>query len=398
MKQPYDKADAGGDAGKDRATGGKGGKRHHFWRTLGIIVLVVGVLLGIGRALLPWAVRDYVNRTLDQNKLYSGRIGPVHVRLWRGAYSIDNIQISKTTGSIPVPFFSARHVDFAVQWGALRHGRVVARMLIEQPQLNFVDSPDASTSQTGAGGNWNDIIRGLFPFRINRAVIRNGSIHFRAFDKDKPIDAYLSDLNASIDNLGNIKNEMKPLVATVSATGLAMNQANFQLNMTLDPFAYEPTFHLAMRLLGLDVTKLNNITQAYGDFDFKRGYFDLVVEADSRAGQLNGYVKPLFRDLKVFSLRQDIKQDNVVQFFWQALLGVATSIFKNQPRNQFGTLIPFTSTPSTGASPNILATVANLLRNAFIRAYLPRLQSGSHSVDGLTFQPPDVSSPVPGSM
>ncbi len=387
-----------GTAGEHAPAGKKPARRHRLWRTLGIILLVLVVIGAVGRALLPWGIRNYVNRTLDRNTLYSGRIGPVHVHLLRGAYSIENIRISKTTGTIPVPFFAARQVDFAVQWDALVHGRVVARILMDEPQLNFVDSSDASTSQTGAGGDWSQMVRDLFPFRINRLVIRNGSVHFRTFNADTPVDVYLADFNASIDNLGNIRNEMKPLVATVRASALAMNQAKFELNMTLDPFAYQPTFHLATRLLGLDVTKLNNLALAYGDFDFKRGYFDLVIEADSRAGQISGYVKPLFRNLKVFSLKQDIKEDSVLQFFWQALIGAATTIFKNQPRDQFGTLVPFTGSTQTGTSTDILATLGNLLRNAFIRAYLPRLQSGSHSVDGLTFEPPDVSSPVPGSL
>ncbi len=399
MTEPADKKGSGGDSEQNRPPKQRQPKRHRFWSTLGIVVLVLAVVVGVGRALLPWAVRDYVNRTLHRNPLYSGKIGPVHVSLLRGAYSIDDIKISKTTGDIPVPFFAASHIDFAIQWHALVHRKIVARILMDQPQLNFVDASSGGDSQTGAGGDWNQTIRALFPFRINRLVVRNGSIHFHGLNTGKPpVDVYLSDLDAVIDNLGNIRDEMKPLVATVRANALAMNQAKFELDMTLDPFAYEPTFHLASRLLGLDVTKLNDLALAYGKFDFKRGYFDLVLEADSKAGQLSGYIKPLFRNLKVFSLSKDIKEDNVLQFFWQALLGAATTIFKNQPRDQFGTLIPFTSTTGTGAAPDILATIGNLLRNAFIRAYLPRLQSGSQSVDGLTFQPPDISSPVSGSM
>ena len=54
-------------------------------------------------------------------------------------------------------------------------------------------------------------------------------------------------------------------------------------------------------------------------------------------------------------------------------MGVATGLLKNQARDQFATVIPLSgelSSPRTG----ILAMVGNVLRNAFIRAYLPRLQ------------------------
>ncbi len=369
-------------------------KAHRFWRTLGIIVLVLVVLGGVGRAIMPWAVRKYVNRTLDRSVLYSGRIGPVEIHLIRGAYSITDVRISKTTGDIPVPFFSAKRVDFAVQWDALVHGRIVGRILIQQPELNFVDGPGADQSQTGAGGPWLQMIRDLFPFRINRAVVKNGSVHFRSYKNQAPVDVYMSQFNASIDNLTNIKKQTTPLNATVQASAQMMDQAPFEFKMTLDPFAYRPTFHMALRLLGLDVTKLNNLALAYGDFDFKAGWFDLVVQANATEGQVSGYVKPLFRQLKVFSLKQDLKEDTVLQFFIQALLGATTTIFKNQPRNQFGTLIPFVSDASGQTSTDVLATIGNVLRNAFVRAYLPRLQNGDQGVDGLKFEPPEVSSPV----
>ena len=151
---------------------------------------------------------------------------------------------------------------------------------------------------------------------------------------------------------------------------------------------------MALRLLGLDVTRINDLAIAYGKFDFKRGWFDLVLEADAKEGQLTGYAKPLFRNLKVFSLTEDLKQDNVLQYFWQALVGATTSLLKNQPRDQFGTLVPFRGDLSKTTTTDILATIGNILRNAFVRAYLPRLESGQESVNGLQFEPPDFTDPI----
>jgi hypothetical protein len=363
-------------------------KRRRILRRLVLTLLLLIGLLALARPAMPYAVRWYVNRTLDRSQIYRGEIGDIDIHLWRGAYSIRDIRIVKMTGDVPVPLFTSPRVDFALQWNALFHRKVVGQVIMHKPELNFVDGPSEAESQTGAGGPWLQIIRDLFPFKINRAEVRDGSVHFRSYAKtDEPVDIYLSHLDAKVDNLTNILDETTPLVTTVDATAMAMDQAKFEYRMKLDPFSYRPTFHLATRLLGLDVTRINNLAIAYGAFDFEAGFFDLVLEVDAKEGRLDGYVKPLFRHLKVFSLKKDIKQDNVLQFFWEALVGVGTTILKNQSRDQFGTLIPFSGDVDTATTTDILATIGNVLRNAFVRAYLPRLQNEVREAEGLQFRP-----------
>src|SRR5262249_19694933 len=123
------------------------------------------------------------------------------------------------------------------------------------------------------------------------------------------------------------------------------------------------------------------------------GWFDLIVEADSQEGQLTGHVKPLFRNLQVFSLSEDLKQGNILQLFLEAMLGVTTTILKNQPRDQFGTLIPFTGDATGSTTTDILATIGNILRNAFVRAYLPRLEPDVTPEEngGIQFGAPDFT-------
>jgi uncharacterized protein DUF748 len=385
---------AGNGSGQtEKARAAKLRKPRRFWRKSAILLCIVAVAIIVARLFLPGFVRDYVNRTLERSQLYSGKIGEVKIHLWRGAYSIDDVRISKTTGDVPVPLFAAKKVDFAMQWNALVHRRLVGRVLMVQPELNFVDAPTDEETQTGAGGPWLQIIRDLFPFKINSAVIQDGSIHFRAYQKKKPVDVYLSEVQASLDNLGNIRNETTPLVSSVQATALVMDQAKMEFKMTLDPFSYRPTFQMALRLLGLDLTKINDLALSYGKFDFERGWLDLVIEADSKEGQVTGYVKPLFRNPKIFSLTEDIKDENVLELFWQALVGGVTNLFKNQPRDQFGTMIPFSGN-AAGTTTDILATIGNILRNAFVRAYLPRLENGPNTGEGLQFQAPPISDPI----
>jgi hypothetical protein len=56
------------------------------WRLWLAWILGVAILLVAIRIALPYVVRDYVNRSLNRAHDYSGRIGDVHMRLWRGGY------------------------------------------------------------------------------------------------------------------------------------------------------------------------------------------------------------------------------------------------------------------------------------------------------------------------
>jgi hypothetical protein len=299
------------------------------WRRFCLTLLIFLAILSVARAMLPWGVRWYVNRALDRSLLYRGQIGTIDVHLWRGAYTIHDIRLQKVMGNVPVPFFASKRVDLAIDSDALLQRRVVGRISMYKPELNFVAAQDETGSQTGAGTPWLQVIQDLFPFKINSARITDGSIHFRAFETQPPVDVYLSYVDGSIDNLTNIRDETTPLVSTIKASGMAMEQARVQFAMKMDPFSYRPTFELAIRLIGLDVRKLNALTDAYGSFTMKRGLFDLVVQMKASEGQLDGYVKPLFRDLEVFSPAQDLQDKNPLEFFWQGVVGVATQLLKN---------------------------------------------------------------------
>jgi hypothetical protein len=75
--------------------------------TLQIALIVLALLVGL-RVALPHLVKNYVNKKLDEMPQYDGHISDVNMHPWRGAYSIQGIEIVKTEGEVPVPFFRAK--------------------------------------------------------------------------------------------------------------------------------------------------------------------------------------------------------------------------------------------------------------------------------------------------
>lgn len=334
-----------------------------------MLLIFVAALVAF-RLALPALVQRYVNDKLDELPEYDGRIGDVDIHLIRGAYSIDDIDIEKTTGSVPVPFFSARKVDFSMEWREIFQGALVGEIKAFACSLNFVKGESEKDSQTSIDGSWLDIVQELFPFRINKFEIEEGSVWFHDLGTEPKVDVYLTNLVAVCTNLYNTRDLATELPADFKAQGTTLGGGVLQLHVKLDPLAEAPRFDLEFGISDVDLVALNELLEAYGKFNVKRGTFEVFAEIAASEGTFDGYVKPFFEDLNVLELEQDAK--NPVKLVWQALVAGAVKIFKNHPKDQVATKIPVSGTfEKTDVA--IWTTIVNVLRNAFVEGFKARV-------------------------
>jgi hypothetical protein len=359
--------------------------RRTAWWIAGIAVFLLSLRLA-----LPFAVEDYVNHQLRRSHDYSGSIGRVTIHLWRGAYEIHDINVFKTTDKISVPFFSSQLLDLSLQWSELFHGAFVSKIIMEGPRLNFVSGPAEAQSQTGTENNWGETLESLVPFKINRLDIIEGRIHFLNPYSKPPVDIYITNITALATNFANSQRMAGDLPAGITAKGMTLGGGGLSLSIHVNPLAKTPTFELTGQLTNVDLVALNDFLRAYGKFDVGRGTFDLFSSFATTNETYDGYCKVFFRDLKVFNWEQDKKKD-VLEIFWKAIVGTLTAAFKNQPHDQLATKIPISG--SFGKTDvHIWPTIATLLRNAFIRALVPKLDEPVQvtTVDGGKPPPPSV--------
>jgi hypothetical protein len=80
----------------------------------------------------------------------------------------------------------------------------------------------------------------------------------------------------------------------------------------------------------------------------------------------------------VFSWDKDVRKrgENISKAFWEAIVGTTSEILKNQKKDVLATRIPIKGTIQN-PQPDITATIVNVLRDAFIKAYLPKIE---HSI------------------
>jgi hypothetical protein len=352
--------------------GGQPGALPGRWRRFSRIgrrwIVVIAALLIALRLCLPFGVKWFVNRKLNEAHDYGGRISHVDIQLWRGQYRIHAIEIFKRAGD--VPFFSAPRMDLAIEWRELFHGAVVGQVIMHEPRLNFISGPPEAETLSGRDESWDRILEGLFPFKLNRLEIHGGQIHFENPYMKPPVDIFLNSLSATATNLTNTRELKVPLPAGIVAGATTIGGGGLDLRLQLDPVAAAPTYQVSCALTNVDLTAMNSFLQAYGKFDVERGGFAMFTSVASKDGSYDGYVKVFFKDLKVFDWQKE-KKKSVPGIIWQAVVGAFTTTLKNQRSDSLASKAPVSGTYQRG-SVGMWAAIVALLRNAFVQALVPK--------------------------
>jgi Domain of Unknown Function (DUF748) len=342
-------------------------------RVTQIVVISLLVLLVALRLALPFIVKNYVNRQLARMPDYKGAISDVDIHLWRGAYTIRNLRLDKTSGAVPVPFVAAPTIDLSVQWKELFHGSVVGEVTVERPHINFVAGPTEEQSQKGMKKGWDQILENLFPFKINKFQVDDGDIRFRDFSKKPNVDIFAHHVYGTATNLSNARTVVAQLPAGLRAHGKTIGDGEFDVHLRMNPMSEKPTFKLAAAVTNMNLVALNDFLRAYGKFDVERGNFSVYSEVTAAEGHYEGYIKPLFEHLDVFEWEKE-RGKNILEKFWEAIVAGVAQVFKNHSKDRLATVIPIKGNFEK-TDVDIWATVGGVLKNAFIRALLPKFDN-----------------------
>ena len=342
--------------------------RWWFW-----VLIVVATGLVIVHTFLAIWVRDYVNRKLSETPGYRAHVAAVTLHLWRGAYQIHGLDIRKTNGKVPVPFFSAPLIDLSVQWRALIFERAfVGNIEIHRPEINLVNGANEATRQAPLDEPWAQKIKQLFPLKINRFAVHDGDIRYRDFSHDPQVKLWVDHVQMVATNLTNSKKLSKNLIADIRIEGRPLGVGDARSQISLDPYASKPTFAFNLELKEMPLVKLNDFAKAYGHFTFDAGTLKVAMEASAKNGAYKGYIEPVFDHMSIFNPG---KEDNPLTAVWEAILEGVTRIVRNHPKDRFGTKVPFSGT-FEHPNPEILTTVFNAFRNAFVKAFAGELEPG----------------------
>lgn len=337
---------------------------------LGLIVLLIAL-----RIALPYILLHYANKTLANMNGYYGHVNDIDVALYRGAYVLDSFYLNKVAekSGRQTEFISARTVDLAFEWKALIKGKLVGILDFEKPTLRFTENVVEFKDVARDTSDFRQLLEDFMPVEVNRCEIRNGSIRYIDNTGSPNIDLSVTNLNGTARNLRNAYSSTEILPASIDVTG-KVYEGDMDFSMKLNPLARQPTFDLNMTLERTNLVKLNDLFQAYGNFDVNKGEFNMYAEAATRDGKFTGYVKPIIQGLDVVSWKGQDRKDSFFHKIWESLVGGAAELLHNQKKDQLATKINFSGTledPET----NTVEIVVLVLQNAFVQALRPSIDN-----------------------
>ncbi|MGH7843824.1 MAG: DUF748 domain-containing protein, partial [Candidatus Binatia bacterium] len=203
-------------------------------------------------------------------------------------------------------------------------------------------------------------------FKLDQLRIAESEIGFVNKTKKPEYRVFLSNTDLQIKNLTN-QSEERPAVGSLK--GKFMGSGDMRVNVRFHADPKGPDVNMNVAIEDTDMRAMNDLFRAYGNFDVIAGLFSFYSEIAVRNGHLNGYVKPLFKEMDVYDRRQE-REKNLFRKLYEGLIGGLSWLLRNPPREEVATTTTVSgklSDPQTST----MDVVLGLVQNAFFKSILP---------------------------
>lgn len=333
------------------------------WIVLAIVILSVLVV----RVALPGMVKNYVNKKLNKLPGYNGHVDDIDIALFRGAYVIKGLELRKKTDPAKYPFLQISHTDLSLEWKFLFKGRLVGEVIMDRPVIHILATEDISKEPSKE--SWGQTVKALMPMTINKLQITNGRFAYLDFEKKPNVNLHIDEMNLTALNLANVQKMNDPLPSDVSLTGTSIGKGKLKMKAKVNVLKELPDFDMGMSLTSVNLLALNGFLEANIKFDIERGDLDVFSQLKMKDGQVDGFVKPFIKDLKVLNVKKDIKKkDGLFRVVKKAVVGLFTKVVENPKTKKIATVVPIKGNIKDIKTSGWAAFVG-FLRNAFVQAF-----------------------------
>jgi hypothetical protein len=202
--------------------------------------------------------------------------------------------------------------------------------------------------------------------KARRISVKNATLGFVNEDLQPHYRVFLSDITVHMENFAN---QLTEGTGTARVTGRFMGSGETLVTVAFRPESNGPDFDFKARVENTDLRQMNNLLRAHAKIDVASGMFSVFSELRVKNGRVDGYVKPLFRDLTVYDPVQD-EHKGLGQKIKEKAADIAGRVLRNRPREEVATVAPIAG-PLVNPKVSTWETLIGLVQNAFLKAILP---------------------------
>ena len=342
-------------------------------RWIFLLVLILGLI--IFRIYLPTIVKNYVNKVLADIPGYYGQIDDIDIALFRGAYVIKGLDLVNTNATSKIPLMNFPRNDISIEWRALLKGSIVAEIYLYDPELNYV--VEDMQVNSADDDDWTKVITDLVPIEINHFVIEGGKMAYIELAADPKIDLSVKDLHFVADNLRNVIEAERVLPSPIKGSGVSIGNGNLVIDGKVNLLKKIPDADLNIKLENTELAAFNDVSKKFAKMDFESGNIDAYSEIALADGNLTGYFKTLFSEVKFHS-----EEDSFLDTLWESLGVFFEFILQNKNTQNFAVKAPIEGNIED-LSVKTWPTIGSIFRNAFIKGFKSQIDQEVDFEDAL---------------
>jgi uncharacterized protein DUF748 len=209
---------------------------------------------------------------------------------------------------------------------------------------------------------------------VRELEIKRSRLAYDDQTRNPPFNLFIAGTDLKLMNLVNHRAQGS---ARLTLSGKFMGSGDTDVTGTFLASGQGPEFNTNISIVNTDLTSLNPLLRAYGRFDVAQGRFTLYSQLGVKDGNISGYAKPMFSDLKVYDYQKD-KSKGLLGQTKQILIGTAAHIFKNRQTQKVATQVTISGSLKK-ADVSTWEAFVEIVENAFVKTILPGFDREVHS-------------------
>jgi hypothetical protein len=205
---------------------------------------------------------------------------------------------------------------------------------------------------------------------VRRLEVSRSTFGFVNRAASPPYRLRLTDTAITLQHLSNQPRDGR---ASIAVRGQLMGKGPTRVTAWVKPQPGRADLEITTAIENADLPRLRDAVRAHGGVGVTRGALSVYSELRVENGTIDGYIKPLLKDVRVGDADGAGPDAGLTRQLYDTLMNVAGKVLKNRSRGEVATLV-HVSGPIERPRVSRWETIWRLLQNAFLAPIRPGLE------------------------